>query len=163
MSEMLRLSVIGILVAFIGETVVAPLVSIRGIAPDFSIIAVVLLGLALGAAPATVGGFLLGLVQDLSNPSFLGLHAVCKSLLGFSIGSIRSRFVFGVPVMEIMLIALSVFAHDFLFLLVQSQFSDDSFLLPLLTKTLPVALYSGLVGVLLQRFMEMVGILKWED
>ncbi len=163
MGGMLRLLIIGILVAFLGETVFGPLMSIKGIAPDFSIIAVVLLGLALGAGPATAGGFFVGLVQDLSNPALLGLHALCKGLLGFSIGSIRSRLVFGVPVMEILLIAFSVIAHDFLFLLVQSRLSDDSFLLPLLTQTLPVAVYSGLVGVLLQRFLEMVGILKWED
>ncbi len=137
--------------------------SIKGIAPDFSIIAVVLLGLSLGAGPSTGGGFLIGLVQDLSNPSLLGLHALCKCLLGFSIGSIRSRLVFGVPAMEIMLIAFSVIAHDFLFLLVQSQLSDDGFISPLLTQTLPVAVYSGVVGVLLQRLMEMVGILNWED
>jgi rod shape-determining protein MreD len=163
MNGLLRLSFIGILVAFLGETLLGPLISIRGIAPDFSIIAVVLLGLSLGAGPATGGGFLIGLIQDLSNPPLLGLHALCKCLLGFSIGTIRPRLVFGVPVMEVMLIGLSVIAHDFLFLLVQSQFSDDGFIIPLLTQTLPVALYSGLIGVLLQRFMEMVGILKWED
>lgn len=163
MTSLLRLSFIGFLIAFLGDTVIGPLISIKGIAPDFSIIAVVILGLALGAAPATAGGFLIGLVQDLSNPSLLGLHALCKSLLGFSIGSIRSRLVFGVPLMEMLLIVFSVVAHDFLFLLVQSRLSDDGFLLPLVTKSLPVAIYSGLVGVLLQRFLEMVGILKWED
>lgn len=151
------------LVAFIGDTLLGPMIAIRGVAPDFSIIALVVLALAAGAGPATVGGFVVGLVQDLSNPVLLGLQALCKSGLGYALGSLRGRLVYGVPLVEGTVIAAAVVAHDLLFLLVQSSLTDEQFLMPLITRTLPVAVYSGLVGILVVRLAELLGILRQED
>ncbi|MFN2371769.1 MAG: rod shape-determining protein MreD [Candidatus Krumholzibacteriia bacterium] len=163
MTGFLRTTVLWVLVAFVGETLVAPLIDIRGIAPDFAIIALVLLGLAAGPVPATVGGFGLGLVQDLANPALLGLNALCKTGLGFLVGRARGRLVYGLPAVEVAVLVTAVVAHDVVFLLVQSRLSDDAFLTPLLTRTLPVALYTGLVGVPVIRLAELFGILGRED
>ncbi|PID80021.1 rod shape-determining protein MreD, partial [bacterium DOLZORAL124_64_63] len=151
------------LVAFLGETVVARLVDIKGIAPDFSIIALVLLSLLAGRFSGTVGGFILGLIQDLSNPALLGLHALCKSVLGFSLGHLRGRLAHGLPIVEGTVVALAVLGHDIVFLLVQSRLIDEGFLRPLLTQTVPVAIYSGVAGVVVIRLAEMLGILGGED
>ncbi len=151
------------IVAFVGDTILGPLISIRGVAPDFSIIALVVLALAAGAGPATVGGFVLGLVQDLSNPALLGLQALCKSGLGYGLGSLRGRLVYGVPLVEGLVVAVSVFAHDFVFLLVQSNLADEQFMMPLVLRTIPVAVYSGLVGIPVIRLAELLGILQQED
>lgn len=163
MREFLRTTGVYLLVAFLGETVVSPLIDIKGIAPDFTVIAVIILALSAGAVPATIGGFVLGLIQGLTNPSLLGLHALCKCLLGYGIGSLRGRLVHGVPVVEGTMVALAVLGHDFLYLLFQSRLIDEAFLVPLVTRTLPVALYSGVVGVLMLRLAELVGLLRQED
>jgi rod shape-determining protein MreD len=163
MRSFLRTSLVWIIVAFVGDTMLGPLMSIKGVAPDFSIIAVVVLGLAAGAAPATVGGFALGLVQDLSNPSLLGLQALCKAVLGYSIGAVRGRLVYGVPLVEAVVITLAVFAHDLVYLLVKSNLADEQFLMPLVTRSLPVAVYSGLVGIPVLRLCELLGVLRQED
>ncbi|MBE0565271.1 MAG: rod shape-determining protein MreD [Krumholzibacteria bacterium] len=159
----LRTTVVWVLVAFLGETLVGPWIDIRGISPDFAIIALVLLGLAAGAVPATVGGFVLGLVQDLANPTLLGLNALCKTGLGYLVGRARGRLVYGLPVVEILVLVLAVVAHDLVFLLVQSRLSDDAFLTPLFTRTLPTALYTGVAGVPVIRLAEFFGILGRED
>jgi len=163
MRYFLRTTLIWVLVAFIGDTMISPMISIRGVSPDFSLIALVVLSLAAGPMPGTVGGFLLGLVQDLSNPALLGLHALCKCTLGFSLGSLRSRLVHGLPVVEGVVVALAVLAHDLVFLLVQSRLVDEGFLRPFLTQSLPVALYSGIAGVLIIRLADMWGIMGQED
>ncbi len=163
MRYFLRTTLIWILVAFAGDTMISPMVSIRGISPDFSIIALVILSLAAGPMPGTVGGFFLGLVQDLSNPALLGLHALCKCTLGFSLGSLRTRLVHGLPVAEGVVVALAVLFHDLVFLLVQSRLIDEGFLRPFLTQSLPVALYSGIAGVLVIRLAELWGILGQEE
>lgn len=151
------------LVAFLGETVVSSVVEIKGISPDFSIIALVLLSLAAGRFPGTIGGFAVGLVQDLSNPALLGLHALCKCVLGFSLGHLRGRLAHGLAVAEGVVVALAVLAHDIVFLLVQSRLIDEGFLRPLLTQSVPVAIYSGVAGVLVIRLAEFLGILGGED
>lgn len=163
MRHFLRTTITWILVAFLGDTLVAPLISIKGVAPDFAIIALVLLALGAGAAPAAAGGFMLGLVQDLANPSLLGLQALCKTGLGFGLGRLRGHLAYGVPLVEGAVVALAVVVHDFLFLLVQSNLADERFLLPLLTGTVPVALYSGLAAIPLIRLAENLGILRQED
>ncbi|MCP4292138.1 MAG: rod shape-determining protein MreD [bacterium] len=163
MRYFLQTSLIWILVAFVGETLISPAISIKGISPDFSIIALVVLSLAAGPMPGTVGGFVLGLIQDLSNPALLGLHALCKCTLGFSLGALRSRLVHGMPVAEGIVVALAVLAHDLVFLLVQSRLVDEAFLNPLLTESFPVAIYSGVAGMLIIRLADLVGIMGQED
>ncbi len=163
MRYFIRTTLVWMLVAFVGETMISPLISIAGISPDFSIIALVILALAAGPMPGTVGGFLLGLVQDLSNPALLGLHALCKCCLGFSLGRLRGRLAHGLPVAEGIVVALSVLVHDLVFLLFQSGLIDEGFLRPFLTKSFPVAIYSGVAGIVLIRFAEYLGILGQED
>ncbi len=159
----MRTSVVWMALAFIGDTMISSLIDIKGISPDFSIIALVVLALAAGPVPGTVGGFIIGLIQDLSNPAVLGLHALCKCTLGFSLGSLRSRLVHGMPVVEGVVVALAVILHDLVFLLVQSRLTDDGFLRPFLTQSLPVALYSAVAGIVVIRLAEMMGILGEEE
>jgi len=163
MRNFLRTTLTWMLLAFIGDTMISSIISIKGISPDFSIIALVVLSLAAGPVPGTLGGFVIGLVQDLSNPAVLGLHALCKCTLGFSIGSLRSRLVHGMPIVEGVVVALAVILHDLVFLLVQSRLTDDGFLRPFLTQSLPVAIYSGLAGVLIIRLADLMGILGEEE
>nr|MEE4267626.1 rod shape-determining protein MreD [Candidatus Krumholzibacteria bacterium] len=163
MRDFLRTTGVYLLLAFIGETVIAPLIDIQGIAPNFSVIALIILALSAGAGPASVGGFVVGLIQGLTNPSLLGLQALCKTLVGYGVGSLRGRLVHGVPLVEGTMVTLAVLSHDFIYLLFQSRLIDEAFLVPLITRSLPAALYSGVVGVLMLRLVELVGLLRQED
>ncbi len=159
----LRLITLCAAVAFVGGTMVGPFISIAGVAPDFTIIALVILSLAAGSVPGTIGGFLLGLIQDLSTPSLLGLQALCKTLLGFGLGRLRGRLIHGMPLVEATVIAIAVVAHDLVFLVIQSSLTTESHLLSIFTRTLPAAIYSGLVGIPLLRVADYLGILRQED
>ena len=163
MRQYLRLVLFCSAVAFVGGTMVGPLMSIGPVVPDFPIIALVILALAAGPVPGTIGGFLLGLVQDLSNPSLLGVQALCKTVLGFGLGRLRGRLVHGMPLVEATVVAISVVAHDLVFLLIQSSFTTEGNFLSLFTRTIPSAVYSGLLGIPLLRLAEFLGILRQED
>ena len=158
-----RTTVAWIFLAFLGENVIAPLIDIRGIAPDFTVIAVVILAMSQGSRAGALGGFGLGLVQDLSVPTLLGLHALCKSLLGMLVGRARGRLVFGMALLEGALLLVSSLGHDTLFLLVQSRQQNEVFLGPWFTQAIPTAFYTALVGVPLIRLADLLGILRQED
>ena len=64
------------LLALLGETLVAPLLAIGGVRPDFALISLAILAFAEGVFAATLGGFVLGLVMDAAVPNLLGLHAL---------------------------------------------------------------------------------------
>ncbi len=163
MRQYLRLVLLCLGVAFVGSTMVGPLIAIGGVAPDFTIIALVILALAAGPGPGSAGGFLLGLVQDLSNPTLLGLQALCKTGLGFGLGRLKGRLVHGMPLVEATVVAITVVTHDLVFLMIQSNLTAESNFLSLFTRTLPIAVYSGLVGIPLLRLAEFLGILRQED
>ncbi len=163
MRNFVRINLFWMAVAFLGGVVVGPLLAIHGISPDFSVISLVVLALAAGSVPATVGGFFLGLVLDLSNPMLLGTQSLINSLLGFGLGRLRRRLVYGMPLVEATVVALTVLVHDFVFLMVQSIVTGESFVVPFLAGTLPVALYSGLVAIPVLRWAAWLGLLYRED
>lgn len=163
MRVFIRTTLAWLLVAFLGDAVIAPVIAIAGIAPDFTIIAVIILALAEGPTAGVLGGFCVGLVQDLAVPNLLGLHALCKTLLGAAVGRLHGRLVYGMPVIEGLLVLIACFAHDTLFLLVQSRMESDAFLSPLFTQALPTAVYTALVGIPLIRLADLLGILRRED
>ena len=163
MRDFLRTTLMWAAIAFLGETILGPALAIKGIAPDFSIVALVVLALAAGPMPGTTGGFLIGLVQDLSNPALLGLHAFCKCTLGYGLGSLRGRLIYGMPVVEFSVLALAVLAHDLVFLLVQDRSYQGVNGAYAEVRSAPVALYTGLIGLPVLRLVEFLGILRPED
>jgi rod shape-determining protein MreD len=159
----LRTSAIWIAVALIGESLLAPLMRIGPIAPDFAIIALVMLALAEGPFAGTVGGFSLGLVQDLATPHLLGLNALAKTGVGHAVGRLRGHLVYGMPLVEAVLIAVAVLAHDVLYLLVASRLASEDFLQRLLVEAIPGALYSAVIGMALLRLADIAGIVRREE
>lgn len=159
----LRLVLFCAAVAFFGGTMVGPLIAIKGVGPDFTILALVILALAGGSIPGTIGGFVLGLIQDLATPNLLGLQALCKTGLGFVLGRLRGHLVHGMPLVEATVIALSVVAHDLVFLVLKVNLFSDSHFMSLLTRTLPAAVYTGLIGIPLLRLADYLGLTHQED
>lgn len=163
MRSFLRTTLAWVLLAFLGENLISPLIAIRGIAPDFTVLAVVILAMAEGARAGALGGFALGLVQDLAVPTLLGLHALCKTSMGWIIGRTRGRLMYGVPMVEMSLILVASLGHDTVFLLVQSRQQSEAFLGPWLFEAVPTAFYTALVGWPLVRLADLLGILRRED
>lgn len=163
MRNFFRTTVAWMLLALVGESLVAPVISIRGIAPDFTVIAIVILAMSAGVRAGVFGGFALGLVQDLAVPTLLGLHALAKSVLGWIVGGTRGRLIYGVPLVEGTVMLVACLGHDTLFLLVQSRQQNEAFLGLLLTEAVPTALYTALIGLPLVRLADIVGILRRED
>ena len=163
MKTFFRTTAAWVLLAIVGEYLFAPALTIHGIAPDFTIIAIVILAMARGVQAGSVGGFCLGLVQDLAVPTMLGLHALCKTLLGYGVGRTRGRLVYGLVPVEGALVLASALGHDTLFMLIQSRQESEVFLGSWFTEAVPTAFYTALVGVPLIRLADLVGILRRED
>jgi rod shape-determining protein MreD len=68
------------------QTKVMRLVAVEGITPDILTIWVVYIALKEGQLPATLWGFGIGLLFDLSTGNFVGLSALTKTISGFCSG-----------------------------------------------------------------------------
>src|SRR5262245_66261539 len=98
------------------QATLVPHIAIAGIRPDLPLLAVVLLGYGRGAAGGTLAGFLIGLAQDLTNPSFLGLNALAKSVIGNGMGTMRAHLDAGSLPLRVAVLFAAVIAHDLIYL-----------------------------------------------
>jgi len=129
------------------QATLVPHLAIAGIRPDLPLIAVVMLASARGSTAGTIGGFCIGLAQDLSNPAFLGLNALAKSLLGFAAGTLRVHLDAGSLPMRAAVFFVSVLGHDLVYLTILTRLELSELFLGLVTRSLPTAFYTLVVGM----------------
>jgi len=67
------------------------LIAIKKIKPDFLLIVLIWIGQKEGQFVGTIGGFFIGLIQDIFETQFLGLSALCKSIAGFVAGRLKTK------------------------------------------------------------------------
>ena len=139
-----------VLIAFLAlglQATLVPHLAIAGIKPDLALVATVLLGMARGATSGTITGFFIGLAQDLTNPAFLGLNALTKSLLGYFSGSLRGHLNASSPPFHAGVLLVAVLAHDAVYLTILTHLSLAELLTRFAIQSLPTSLYTALVGM----------------
>lgn len=129
------------------QATLVPHLALFGVRPDLPLVATVLLAYARGSTTGTVAGFFIGLAQDVTNPAFLGLNALTKSLLGHVTGALRANLDASSLPMRFAVLFVAVVAHDVLYLAVFTRLALSELLLGLLVRSLPTALYTALVGM----------------
>ena len=147
---------IGILVYLALQAAVAHRIAIGSVEPDFVVVCVVLFGLQRGPIGGSLFGFLVGLIVDLGNPGSLGLNALAKTGLGYGAGRLGAATSPGVVVLFIVFFVAS-FAHDIVYLLVFMWPHVGSAFTTLFTVGLGSALYTAVAGIVVERFLAMLG------
>ena len=128
------------------QATLVPHVRIAGIGPDLPLIATVLLAYRRGPTGGTLAGFAIGLGQDLTNPAFLGLNALVKSLVGFGAGSGRDALDVSNAPLAAAVLATAKLVHDLVYLLVFTHLSLSDVFAGLFAHSVPAAVYTVVVG-----------------
>jgi rod shape-determining protein MreD len=136
-----------LIVFFLLQTFFSDALTFGQIGPDFPLLIVAYFAIFRGAIAGSVFGFVVGLFQDLFNPSFLGLNALTKTLVGFALGRAGAQTERDHPVFLLALFGLSALAHDFVYLLFFTQLRLGHFFVTWLTVSLPSAVYTAVVGI----------------
>jgi rod shape-determining protein MreD len=140
------------------QMVLAPRLAFGRIAPDFLILLSAYLGLQRGALQGSLWGFVIGIIQDLFNPELFGLNALTKSLLGYGAGIVGSKTERDNTVIMLAVFFLGSIGHDFVYLLIYTGLDVVRFFVQLVTQSLPSAVYTALVGVLVPRLVALLGM-----
>lgn len=116
----MRVGVLALLaaIAVIADAALAPLIEIFGARPDFLVLVVVYASLVVGTRPATIAGFLVGLVVDSELPEYLGLHALALSVVGYVTGGVWDHLVRGNVFVQCTLIFGASLLHDVIYYVV---------------------------------------------
>jgi rod shape-determining protein MreD len=142
--------VVGLVLGFAALALQATLVqhlSIAGIRPDLPLVVVVLFGATRGGVVGTLAGFAIGLAQDLTNPAFLGLNALTKSLVGWGAGTMRSHLNAGSLPLHAGVLFVAVLAHDLVYWTIFTRLALSDLLIGMLTRSLPTAAYTAVIGM----------------
>jgi rod shape-determining protein MreD len=121
--------------------------------PDLFLVLIIFAALRWGAAAGCVSGFLCGMVQDSFSYSFFGLHALCKTLIGFAIGKSRQAFYSNNILVQFIIIFSSKFIHDLIFYSIFLSRQSGSFWTQLFVNTSLNALYTCIIGLLLYHIL----------
>jgi len=142
-------SVIVLVLYFLLQVLVSDKITFRGIGPDFPLLIVAYFALARGPIRGSIGGFVVGFLQDLFNPAFLGLNALTKSLVGYALGRAGAQMERENPVFLLGLLGVTALAHDFVYLLIFTQLHLLKFIVMFATVAIPSAIYTAVVGALI--------------
>lgn len=104
--------------AVVLDSAVAPEIEIFGARPDFLVLVVAYAALVLGARPATVMGFVLGLIVDAEQPEYLGLHALALSLIGYVTAGAWEHLVRSSVFVQVSVLFSASLAHDVIYYVV---------------------------------------------
>jgi hypothetical protein len=128
--------------------------SIAGIKPDLGLALLYIIGLLTGPAEAALAGMSIGLVQDIGSASFLGLTGITRGLVGLAAGLLGRRVLdIGSPSNSIFLAAFSLLEGLCLVLFMQVYSGSVPVFGILASRLLPQSLYTGILGIVLLRFM----------
>ncbi len=137
-----------LVVFFLFHVLLSDALTFGRIGPDFILLIVSYYAVFHGALGGSLFGFFVGLFQDLFNPSFLGLNALTKSLVGYGLGRAGAQTERENPLFLLALFAIVAMAHDFIYLLFFTQLHLSRFFIMWITVSLPSAVYTAVVGAL---------------
>ncbi|NLB62979.1 MAG: rod shape-determining protein MreD [Fibrobacter sp.] len=139
--------------AFVLQTIIAPMISIVGISPDFILFLVVFLSLRYGAVWGVLWGFFAGFTEDIyRDVDWLGAAAMVKSSIGFIVGQLEEKFFNLGLLTRVIVLAIAFIANDILFALIIGM-DKDLVLDMFMTRTLPSGLYTMVLGTLAFNFL----------
>ncbi|MBD3343588.1 MAG: rod shape-determining protein MreD [Chitinivibrionales bacterium] len=123
-------------------------ISIRGVIPDITFIALFLLAINHGPLAGLYAGFLLGVSQDLYSPSILGQNALAKTIIGSLMGLFNEKMMRTEPLLRMVILFIAFFVHDSIFSIasiIKNSAPLSMLFNELISETLPRSIYSMLL------------------
>ena len=140
--------VLYVLALILYQTFVSDATSILGIKFDLSIVILVYIALSRGPVSGAVFGFILGLLADIFTPQTLGLGALVKCLVGFSVGSFKDSLYLDSWYSKGIMIFFVLIINDLLYYLLTRGLNAATFE-TLINYSLLSAVYTSGVGMII--------------
>jgi rod shape-determining protein MreD len=140
-------------VAFVAQTVLAPMIEVFGISPDFILFFIVFVALRYGALVGVFWGFFAGFTEDIySDIHWLGAAALTKTVVGFIVGQFEEKFMNLGLVTKVALLGVAFFLNDAVYGITTGM-SRELVTKIFLTKSLPEGLYTLVLGAFAFHFL----------
>ena len=122
---------------------------VAGVRPDLLVAWVVYFGWMRGPIPGTLGGFGVGLVQDLDAPGPLGLNAFAKTVVGFLVAKSGARLDRSSTGVRFVFFFAALIVHDLIYYAVATGGDGGEFVKQMFLRAVPTALYTTVTTLVL--------------
>lgn len=129
--------------ALVLQASLLPRLAIAGIQPDLLVAFVVYFGWMRGPIAGALGGFSIGLFQDLDAPGPLGLNALAKTVVGFLVAKAGFRVHRTNVGVRFAFFFLALIAHDLLYFGITTAQEPLELIRGILFVAVPSALYTA--------------------
>jgi rod shape-determining protein MreD len=143
-----------LLVVLILQATVVHRIAVAGVRPDLLVAFVVYFGWVRGPIPGVVGGFSVGLLQDLDAPGPLGLNALAKTVVGFIVAKAGFRVHRSNLGVRFFFFLLAMLVHDVIYFGVYTAGDFGAFVRQFVFVALPSALYTTVLVLILLTAVE---------
>ncbi len=128
--------------------------SLAGIKPDLALALIYIIGLLTGPTEATIAGTSIGLIQVISSASLIGLNGFTRGLFGLCAGLLGRRVLdIASPSNIVFLTVFCLMEGIVTSVFIQMYYGTVPLFSMFFTHTLPQALYTGLLGTAMIRFI----------
>jgi len=138
-----------LLVVLILQATVAQRIAIAGVRPDLLVAFVVYFAWMRGPVSGVVGGFTVGLLQDLDAPGPLGLNALAKTVVGFIVAKAGFRVHRSNVGVRFFFFLVAMLVHDVIYFGVYTAGEFGAFMRQFVFVAIPSALYTTVLVLLL--------------
>jgi rod shape-determining protein MreD len=143
-----------LLVVLILQATVAHRIAIAGVHPDLLVAFVVYFSWMRGPISGVVGGFTVGLLQDLDAPGPLGLNALAKTVVAFIVAKAGFRVHRSNVGVRFFFFLFAMLVHDVIYFAVYSAGEFGAFMRQFFFVAIPSALYTTILVLLLLSTVE---------
>jgi len=145
--------IILLLIIPVQASLLAPL-SLGGIKPDLALALLYVIGLLTGPMEAALAGMAIGLVQDIGSASFIGFSGLTRGLIGFAAGLLGRRVLDLTSRSNIIfMVSFSLLEGIVIAFFLQMFYGSFPFLNLAMSRLLPRALYTGVLGAVLLKLV----------
>ncbi len=143
-----------LVVCLVLETTLFHWLSILGVQPDLVLILVVFFALFSGSSGGAFFGFLGGLAQDALTGQYLGLNALTKLVIGYSVAQVERKVYKDYPLIPVMVVFMVSLANQILVFILSAPFTAQPPFPEIFLKViLPAGGYNSLIaGLTYSRF-----------
>jgi rod shape-determining protein MreD len=144
------------LIIFILQVTLVHRVTIAGARPDLVLVLLVVLVIDRGPIWGVLAGFLLGLLQDLGNASFLGMNALAKSIIGYGVARYGRDYLPESILFRGLLVFISALVCDLFELNITSGFNPVETLVSFFRYSILSALYTAILAVAVMQVIRLL-------
>ena len=122
---------------------------ILGVRPDLAMLVLLFIAFSSHPVESILYGFMIGFLQDVYSPEYLGYNSLTMAIMGFLLGVVSERVTVEKSAVLSLVAFFSCLVHDYVYMLLYTGFDHSVIGRLFLISSLPGAVYTSLLSLII--------------